>query len=450
MMFSQTTFSWDGSTWKTLAAPAGLLATRGANAMAFDDDLNQMVIFAGSNGQTPATLYNDTWAWDYANNGWTTATTAGTPPPVRTNPLMAYDAARKQLVVFGGEGATKVGLSTSLADTWLLTKNGSTLTWTQATPAHVPPPRNNGRMAYDTKTQTILMFAGWGSDPVNFTDGGANMDGPLQDLWSWDGTDWTQISTATLPPRRTTYGLAYDQGRDRLVAFGGWGVINNAGSDSGAPLTFCDNNANNCNRLGDTWEFDGTDWASPATATAPSARVGFNMTFDAKRGHVAGFGGWANPSSDETWEYYTRGAACGGDAGTTCPSGTCVDGVCCETSSCGECSRCDTPTPGVCAPVPDGTACSNGGTCQTGACTGQGSVPDAGADAAVDSGLPHPTPVPDAGNVTTPPVPTPNANNDNGGGGGCTLGSATSAGGPLVGLLGALGALGMRRRRNRK
>ena len=65
------------------------------------------------------------------------------------------------------------------------------------------------------------------------------------------------------------------------------------------------------------------------------------------------------------------GGACGSDA--QCETGQCVDGVCCATACDGVCERCVGGAPGVCTPVPEGSAergcgayhCGAGGSCLT-------------------------------------------------------------------------------------
>jgi hypothetical protein len=82
---------------------------------------------------------------------------------------MAYDAARREVVRFGGSanGTT----SGTLGDTW--TWNGTT--WTQKLPAASPSPRSNPGLAYDTFRGVVVLF------------GGANT-GYLSDTWEWNGT----------------------------------------------------------------------------------------------------------------------------------------------------------------------------------------------------------------------------------------------------------------------
>ena len=68
--------------------------------------------------------------------------------------------------------------------------------------------------------------------------------------------------------------MAYDRGRDRIVLFGGVDCI--PGSSEA---------------LGDTWEFDGTNWSMRPTASAPASRSGHLMAYDRRRGVTVLFGG---------------------------------------------------------------------------------------------------------------------------------------------------------------
>ena len=40
-------------------------------------------------------------------------------------------------------------------------------------------------------------------------------------VWQWNGTDWTQVAPATLPPARMRHSIVWDRLRDVLVLFGG-------------------------------------------------------------------------------------------------------------------------------------------------------------------------------------------------------------------------------------
>jgi hypothetical protein len=85
-------------------------------------------------------------------------------------------------------------------------------------------------------------------------------------------------------------------------------------------------------------------------------------------------GGDLSPSPDLSPQLSANGASC--MLGSTCASGHCVDGLCCDLACTGQCEACDlTASPGMCKPVsgpPHGmrTACTNPGTTCGGVCDG--------------------------------------------------------------------------------
>jgi hypothetical protein len=87
------------------------------DAMAYDAATNQLLLFGGGTSHTPTALgyHGDTWVWDGSN--WTQLHPV-TSPPARQNPDMVYDAARQQIVLYGGYDGQY------LSDTW--TWNGTT------------------------------------------------------------------------------------------------------------------------------------------------------------------------------------------------------------------------------------------------------------------------------------------------------------------------------------
>jgi hypothetical protein len=56
--------------------------------------------------------------------------------------------------------------------------------------------------------------------------------------------------------------------------------------------------------LGDTWEWDGTGWTQHAPATSPPGRLDQGMAYDAARGVAVMFGGYvSNGARADTWEW---------------------------------------------------------------------------------------------------------------------------------------------------
>lgn len=158
--------------------------------------------------------------------------------PPRASSAVAFDAARKKLIAFGGYN--RAG---ALADTW----EWSGSAWALRAPIASPPARFGHALAHDGLRQRVVLF------------GGTVNQAPDSDTWEWDGATWMKRTPALSPPARTEAAMAYDPVRRRTVLFGGEGTA--------GPLD-------------DTWSFDGTTWRRDA-ASFPSASVrGAAMVFD--------------------------------------------------------------------------------------------------------------------------------------------------------------------------
>ena len=120
----------------------------------------------------------DTWVWD--GSGWVQQHPATT-PPARVGAQMAYDAASGQLLLFGGLNGVP------LNDTWTWTGSN----WVQLHPATSPQPTTSAAMAYDPATRQVVFFGG-----QQFVD---NALVTQPSMWSWNGSNWTQLSPATTP-----------------------------------------------------------------------------------------------------------------------------------------------------------------------------------------------------------------------------------------------------------
>jgi hypothetical protein len=117
---------------------------------------------------------------------------------------MAYDAARGEVVLFGGYDYTFL-TSVLLNDTWVW--NGTAWTQRSSTTATIPAPRIAHGMTYDALRGEVVMFGGYDSDPLN-------------DTWVWNGATWT-IHAGAGPTARSGHAMAYDAARAELVLFGG-------------------------------------------------------------------------------------------------------------------------------------------------------------------------------------------------------------------------------------
>jgi hypothetical protein len=175
--------------------------------------------------------------------------------------------------------------------------------WTLRSPAHVPPARRQPAMAPFRTGDLVVMFGGTSS-----------ANGVLGDTWTWDGTDWTQVTslgpsnTGARPPARFAASMAFDPNTGRAVMFGG---------RNGAGL------------LGDTWVFREVrtfvvnpvthfltqvffdEWDAvppPAGTPGPSVRADANMAYDPVSKTIILSGGFGSNGEglthlNDTWSF---------------------------------------------------------------------------------------------------------------------------------------------------
>lgn len=187
------------------------------------------------------------------------ATAFAAHPSARSYARMAYDAERKNTVLYGGESLFDAAtqLTYDSDETWLWTGGA----WQQVFPANHPPQRSAQGMAYDSLRQRVILFGGRHAKTTATGDISF-----YNDTWMWNGTDWSEIHTPNAPDARQFAPLAYDSARDRVILYGGTHRAAN-GKDTEAEY--------------DTWEFDGTTWTKIADS---EPKVNFpQLAYDALR-----------------------------------------------------------------------------------------------------------------------------------------------------------------------
>jgi RHS repeat-associated protein len=236
------TWVWaaQSQTW-VQQSPAASPAARAGASMAWDPDLNEIILFGGVTAA--GVPLNDLWAWDGSN--WSQLTPSGSVPAARWGASMAWDADRDGLVLFaGGSSSTSV-----FNDTWLF--SGSSWRLVQGNgAARAPAARAYASMAYSTASSQLVLFAGLSA-----------LGTSLSDTWVLGTTGWVQQNPATAPPARYLAGMVDDPGlgsTSGIVLFGGY-----------HPET--------ATAYSDTWAWDGSTWLSAPTIAAPSARYAFAM-----------------------------------------------------------------------------------------------------------------------------------------------------------------------------
>jgi hypothetical protein len=254
-------WGWDGIQWSLISADENGPTWRNWPAAAYDTTRDVLVLHGGL--QSGAN-FDETWEWD----GQTWTRFEGDGPSAREGALMAYDAARTNMILFGG----------SSPDMQL---HGDTWTWDGQHWALIsetgPAARFPGGMTYDPARQVVLMYSG------HFASlSGESID--YDDLWAWDGSAWQEMITdGPTPDHRTHAGFVYDPVAKNVLLIG-------SGSE-----TF----------LSDMWAWDGTKWQEIPTSNTP-ARSGLNVAYDPKRDRFVLFGGVDRPGGkalDDTWEW---------------------------------------------------------------------------------------------------------------------------------------------------
>jgi Kelch motif len=194
--FSNQTWTWNGSNWTQLH-PATSPPGREDQQMAYDAATRTVILFAGFHGTG---YWDDTWSWN--GTTWTKLNPA-TAPSGRDSAAFVYDPATSQMILFGGFRGTGF----APGDTWAW--NGTT--WTPLSPAHSPGIDVFARQAaYDTASNQLLLFGG---------DAGHSTF--LNTIWTWTGTDWTQLSPAVSPPPRAYGAMTFDSATGQVVLFSG-------------------------------------------------------------------------------------------------------------------------------------------------------------------------------------------------------------------------------------
>jgi hypothetical protein len=168
-----TNDSWANDTWiyqngswhAGPPAPAGL-TPRGGAAMAYDPDIQRIVLFGGAGPEWPP-VHDDTWLWD--GTGWSEGPAAPHDLKPRDGAEMAYDPDTHRLVLFGGSGLQ------GYDDTWLF--DGSQWSPGPAAPTGMLPRVYFG-MAYDPQLDRVVLAGGDGTSRTWLFDGSSWSPGP--------------------------------------------------------------------------------------------------------------------------------------------------------------------------------------------------------------------------------------------------------------------------------
>ena len=289
------------ATWTLHAAKTSTSPDpRYLQAVAFDEARRVLVMFGGISGPNSAGLWTmpgDLWEWDPATSTWTNRTPSGKKPIPRAGAGMVFDSTRKKFIVFGGHDAD----ANDYQDTWEW--DPTTGAFTDRTKSGLlPDARTQHSMVFEKSTGKVLLFGGglsgsalseYTSDSYYGTYIAADASDAFDDTWEWDATTgaWSKLAPASAPSGRFDSALVWDSQRSRAVLFGGM-----KGVEGNIPQQ-------------DTWEWDPTKatWTDrTAEGNKPSARYGHSMAYDPGRGVTVLVGGWDIENTDsltDVWEW---------------------------------------------------------------------------------------------------------------------------------------------------
>lgn len=291
-----TVFDYD---WSVVPHPSSV----SGHATVYDAARGRHVLFGGQ-----LETYSSDQTFEFNGTYWVKSS-APLGPSARHSHAMVYDSLRERVLLFGGESRPTPSLSLALGDIWEYDGDE----WTEIRTPITPPPRFGHGMVYDSDRDRVILFGGFGENPLN-------------DMWEFDGTEWKEIIPLTVPSPRFAPRMAYDESRGRVVLFG----------DRTQPTSGV--------LLGDTWEFDGFTWleidtpVSPPPATDPAIaydhvkqqvilvdravwrydsggwhlvddrqsygfRRGATLTYDTREESLVLFGGTLSTSLHGTWVY---------------------------------------------------------------------------------------------------------------------------------------------------
>jgi hypothetical protein len=156
----------------TNACATAHVGKRTGHSLAYDAGRRQVVMFGGISDDEANPLPRSLWAW--TGERWECVDDSG--PPGRRDAFLAYDAGRKRLVLFGGRVITRDRQMRFLRDTW----EWDGAAWKQVDTAG-PAPRIHGAVAYDARRKGIVVHSGGGADDL------------LRDTWLWNGARWDSL-----------------------------------------------------------------------------------------------------------------------------------------------------------------------------------------------------------------------------------------------------------------
>lgn len=312
---TNTTYRYRNGKW-TEASQNKEPGPRSLALMVYDPVRNVTLLYGGLNESREFFDF-----WRYEGNRWTRLDVEGTPSSC-SYPVGAWDANRQRLVMV---------CSDARVHEW----DGSTWKTFDTFDANRQPrtDRRFSSAVYDPRTRRVLIFGGYsfGRDYLN-------------EFWSWDGTSWTQLArNRTAPANRSLAALFYDQATQKVILFGGigrakdtnpvtrygdmwswdgtswtemttvalkpparYGAQTSTDALTGRTMLFGGKSDREL-YLNDQWEWNGTSWTQINDPSRPAPRMNGGFVFDVEAQRFLLYGGYAGRYFSETRSYGPNG-----------------------------------------------------------------------------------------------------------------------------------------------
>jgi N-acetylneuraminic acid mutarotase len=301
------TINQTGSYGTEGVAAAGNVPGARDSSVSWTDSSGNFWLFGGYGYDSAGNLkyLNDLWKFDGANWTWVNGSktinqagsygtesiaAAGNVPGARWGSVFWTDSSGN-FWLFGGSGYDSAGNQGDLNDLWKY--NGANWTWVSgsktinqaggygtesvAAAGNVPGARY-GSVSWTDKNGNLWLFGGFGID----SQGGSSAQ--LNDLWKFDGANWTWVSGSK------TWGQTGSYGTEGVAAAGNvpgarWSLV--SWTDKSGNFWLFGGSGSGCD-LNDLWKFNGTNWTWVSGSKAGNQFGSYGTEGVAAAGNVPG------------------------------------------------------------------------------------------------------------------------------------------------------------------
>ncbi len=250
-----------------LPASGAAPSARVDGTIAYDGPSRRVYMFGGLDNAAR----NDLWFYSLAQRRWEEVQAGGAKPAARFGHTLLHDAARRRLILFGGQA------SGFFSDVWAFGLDSGA--WQQLAGNEAGPSDRYGHSAILDEARGRMVIS------HGFTDAGR-----FDDTWAFDlaSNRWSNITpSGTRPLKRCLHHAVYDPANSQMLLYGG-----------------CASGFGPC-PLGDLWSFDlnTNRWTERTPSPRPPARQHFGISFDRVRSRLLLYGGSGGGTLNDTWAW---------------------------------------------------------------------------------------------------------------------------------------------------